>query len=93
MLKLKQVGSILFSQANFAPRTSSDLYSNSRLLNKSDLDRKKMPKKETKKNAGRKDHDDDNNRGGGLLEPIIEDLESWIQRRRAPSPAPGVAAL
>ena len=29
-----------------------------------------------------KKDNDDNNRGGGLLEPIIEDIGGWIQRRR-----------
>ena len=40
--------------------------------------------KAQKKGKGKNDKDDKNG-GGGLLEPIIEDIKGWIGRRRETS--------
>ena len=39
-------------------------------------------KKNDKKAKNNKKNNDDDDRSGGLLEPIIEDLQGWIKRRR-----------
>ena len=50
----------------------------------------KKSRSEGKKKKGDNDH---NNKGGGLLEPIIEDIGGWLQRKREVSPALWYACL
>ena len=91
MLKVGRLTCVIFQFHLSNPRLAykarlQTLQPQSPLIKETYIRRKSGIEKESKEHKKaekpKKNDEDDENRGGGLLEPIIEDIGSWIQGKR-----------